>query len=142
MLRPFEPPRAAPSMRHKKLTPLPMRRTVEIDLTSNEWVYALHGDGGEFGGAALARIEEIGLDIGYTLTKRYRIVEDDPRSATTELEQSATLIRGDWQVRLECSTRLTSTAEDFVFTGELRALESGELFEARQWDLKIPRRLL
>jgi hypothetical protein len=129
-------------MQHKKLSPLPMRRTVEIDLTSNEWVYTLHGDGGEFGGAELARIEEIALDIGYTLTKRYRIVEDDPLSAVTEIDQTATLIRGDWQVRLESSTRLTSTAEDFVFTGELKALESGEPFESRQWELKIPRRLL
>ena len=38
-----------------------MRRRVEIDLTTNEMVYTLRGDGGELGGAALARLEDIDI---------------------------------------------------------------------------------
>ncbi len=141
-LRPFEPPMAAPGSLHKKLRHLPMRRTIEIDLASNEMVYTLRGDGGEFGGAALARIEEIGLDIGYTLTKRYRIIEDDALSAATELAQSATLTRGDWSVRLECRTRLTATADAFQFSGTVQTFEGAEPFASRDWTLAIPRKLL
>jgi hypothetical protein len=141
-LRPFEPPITAPGSTHKKLRHLPLRRTIEIDLASNEMVYTLRGDGGELGGAALARIEEIGLDIGYTLTKRYRIIEDDALSAATELAQSATLRRGDWSVRLECRTRLTATAETFQFSGTVQAFEGSEPFTARDWTLAIPRKLL
>jgi uncharacterized protein len=141
-LRPFEPPVAEPGSSHKKLRHLPLRRTIEIDLATNEMVYSLRGDGGEFGGAALARIEEIGLDIGYTLTKRYRIIEDDALSAATELAQSATLTRGDWSVRLECRTRLAATAEAFQFGGTVQAFEGSEPFASRDWTLAIPRKLL
>ena len=141
-LRPFEPPVAAPGSLHKKLRHLPMRRTIEIDLASNEMVYTLRGDGGELGGAALARIEEIGLDIGYTLTKRYRIIEDDALSAATELAQSATLTRGDWSVRLECRTRMAATADAFQFSGTVQTFEGTEPFAARDWTLAIPRKLL
>ena len=119
-----------------------MRRTIEIDLATNEMVYTLRGDGGEFGGAALARIEEIGLDIGYTLTKRYRILEEDALSAETELTQSATLTRGDWSIRLECRTRLTATSEAFQFSGDLQAFEGTAPFASRNWVLAIPRKLL
>jgi len=141
-LRPFDPPVAAPGSSHKKLRHLPMRRTIEIDLATNEMVYTLRGDGGELGGAALARIEEIDLDVGYTLTKRYRIIEDDALSAETELAQSSTLRRGDWSIRLECRTRLTATSEAFQFSGELQAFEGAAPFASRNWVLAIPRKLL
>ena len=119
-----------------------MRRTIEIDLASNEMVYTLRGDGGELGGAALARIEEIELDIGYTLTKRYRIIEDDALSAATELAQSATLTRGDWSIRLECRTRMAATADAFQFSGTMQTFEGAEPFASRDWTLAIPRKLL
>jgi putative CocE/NonD family hydrolase len=141
-LRRFDEPVSAPGTPHKKLRHLPMRRTIEVDLASNETVYTLYGDGGEFGGAALARIEEIGLDIGYTLMKRYRIMEDNPLSAQTELVQKATLTRDDWSVRLECRMRMSATAEAFQFSGDLEAFEGDEPFAARDWVLAIPRKLL
>jgi hypothetical protein len=119
-----------------------MRRTVETDLSTNEMVYTLHGDGGEFGGASLTRIEEIALELGYTLTKRHRIVEDDPLSAQTELAQTATLRREAWSTRIECRTRLTATADVFQFAADLEAFEGDKPFASRQWTLSIPRRLL
>ncbi len=138
----FEAPAASPTVGPKKLRPLPMRRSIEIDLAANEWIYTLYGDGGEFGGASLTRIEEIGLDIGYTLMKRYRIIENDPLSAETELIQSATMQRDDWSVRIECRMRMTSTAKAFQFTGDLQAFEGAQPFGARQWSMAIPRQLL
>jgi uncharacterized protein len=60
----FAPPLAAPGTRHRKLQHLDMSRRIEIDLTTNEMIYTL--EAGEFPGAALARIEEIDLDLGYT----------------------------------------------------------------------------
>jgi hypothetical protein len=141
-LRDFAPPLAAPGAQQKTLRHMAMRRRVEIDLTTNEMVYTLRGDGGELGGAALARIEEIDLDIGYTMMKRYRIIEDDPLSAQTELSQSATLRRDDWSIRVDCRTRLAVTAEAFQFTGDIEAFEGDAPFETRRWTLAIPRKLL
>jgi len=138
----FAPPASAPGTTHRKLRQIPMRRTVTIDLTTNEQVYTLKSDGGELEGASLARIEEINLDLGYTLSKRYRIIETDPLSAQTELFQSALLRRGGWSVRLVCQTRLGATSSMFLFSGDLVAYESDAEVEHKEWTIAIPRDLV
>lgn len=138
-LQPFDRPEAAPGSTHEKLMALPLRRTVEVDLLTNEMVYTMKSDGGEFDGASLARLEEIGLDIGYTMMKRYRIVETDPLSAQTEITQRALMRRGDWEVRLHCATRLSATETVFQFAGDLEAFEGDRPVSHRQWTLSIPR---
>lgn len=141
-LPPFEDPDAAPGTTHTTLRPLPMKRTIEVDLATNNIIYTLRGDGGEFGGAALAKIEEIDLELGYTLVRRYRIVEDDPLSACAELRQATSMRRGDWAVEIECLTKLTATSDEFHFECDVLAREGDELFARRQWTREIPRRLL
>ena len=120
----------------------PMRRTVEIDLSSNETLYTLRSDGGEFDGAVLARLDDIDLDIGYYLMKRYRMIEDDPLSASTELFQRTVLRRDDWSVRLVCRTRLTATEKHFQFSCDLETFEGDRPFLERSWALSIPRQLV
>ena len=141
-LLPFAPAFAAPGTVHKKLRHRPMRRSIEMDLASNELVYTLRSDGGDLDGAALVHIEEIGLDLGYSLLKRYRIIETDPLSAQAEFAQTALLRRDHWTVRLSCTTRLTATAEMFQFSGELVAHEGDVEVAHRDWVLAIPRGLL
>jgi putative CocE/NonD family hydrolase len=138
----FAPPESAPSAGARTLRPHPMRRRIEIDLATNEMVYTLSGDGGELGGASLARLEEIGLDLGYTMMKRYRIREGDPLSAETEFHQRALFRRDSWEVRIELRARLAAEAEAFRFTGDLEAFEGEDRFAERSWTLTIPRRLL
>ncbi len=141
-LRQFEEPVAAPGITHKKLRQLAMRRRLETDLTTNEVVYTLHSDAGEFGGASLARLEEIDLDLGYTLLKRYRIIENDPLSAQAEFDQTTLLRRGDWSVRIECRTRLAATVQAFQFTGDLVVYEGDEIVTRRDWVMAFPRALV
>ena len=141
-LRPFEEPDSAPGMQHKKLRQLPLRRVVEFDLTGDEVVYTVHSDGGEFGGASLARIEPIGMDLGYSLLRRHRISDTDPLSAVTEFEQRASMRRGDWSVRVESRTRLTATRETFQFSADVEAFVGDETFVKRSWQLKIPRNMV
>lgn len=138
----FLAPEAAPAAAATKLTPLPMRRTLEVDLTTNEMVYTLKSDAGEFGGASLARIEEIDLDLGYTLLKRYRILEDDPLSAETELVQTSQMRRGGWDINLSLTTRLRATESAFLFTGRLEAREGDETAFERDWTSSVPRYLV
>lgn len=137
-LRPF----AAPGALRKKLQQLPLRRVIEYDLTSNEAIYTVHSGGGEFGGASLARIEPIGMDLGYSLLRRHRISDTDPLSARTEFEQRAVLRRGDWSVRVESRTRLTATLEAFQFSADVEAFEGEETFAKRNWQLTIPRNMV
>ncbi|MCZ7596742.1 MAG: CocE/NonD family hydrolase [Gammaproteobacteria bacterium] len=141
-LREFEPPEAAPGTPHTKLRRMPMRRSIEIDLTTNEMVYTLRGDGGELAGASLARIEDIDLEIGYVITKRYRILEDDPLSAQTELVQQARFRRGDWTIRLECRSTLRATRDAFQFDCDLEAFEGEECVRRREFVRSIPRKLV
>jgi hypothetical protein len=139
---PFGRPEAAPSIEPKKLRLFPLKRTVENDRTTNETIYTLESDAGEFGGASLARIEAIDMDAGYRLRRQHRIRETDPLSASTELSQEVVLRRSEWSVRVAVRTRLTSTRDHFRFEGELQAFEGDETVSERRWDLDIPRALV
>ena len=138
-LRPFEPPVAAAGLPRKTLRELPLKRTIEIDLATNETVYTFQS--GEFG-AALARIEAIGMDLGSTFLKRHRISEYDPLSAQTEIVQRTTMRRRDWSVRIESRVRLSATRDAFQFGAELEAFEDDQPFAQRIWQLAIPRQLV
>ena len=135
-LRPFEPPLAAPGTRARTLRELPLKRTIETDLATHETVYTLQT--GEFG-AALARIEPIEMDLGYTFLKRHRISEYEPLSARTEVVQRTTMRRADWSVRIECRTHLAATRTLFQFSADLEAFEGDEPFARREWQVSIPR---
>ena len=138
----FQPPESAPGTPNTKLRRAPMRRTLEIDLTTREMVYTQHSDGGELEGAALARIEDIDLELGYEITKRYRILEDDPLSAQTELIQRCRFKRGEWSVRLECRSALTCTHDAFQFACDIEAYEGEDLVRHREFIQSIPRKLV
>jgi len=138
----FPPPERASGDSPVLLRPAPFRRRVERDLTSNEWIYTLESDGGELQGAALAHLEAIGLEVGHRLFRQHRIVENDPRTAHSELRQRTTLRRGSWAVRIESRTRLASSADSFHFSGLLDAYENDRCIFSRTWDEAIPRRLV
>jgi len=138
----FKEPESAPGTPHTKLRRAPMRRSLETDLTTNEMVYTLHSDGGELEGASLARIEDIDLEIGYSITKRYRILEDDPLSAKTELIQQSHFRRGDWAISVECRSTLTATHDAFQFDCHVEAYENDDPVRYREFIRTIPRKLV
>jgi hypothetical protein len=126
-------------MRRRTLRELPLKRTIEIDLATNETVYTFQS--GEFG-AALARIEAIGMDLGSTFLKRHRISEYDPLSALTEVVHKTIMRRKNWSVRIESRVRLGATRDAFQFSAELETFEDEEPFGQRSWQLTIPRQLV
>ena len=141
-LKPFESPAVAPGSTHKKILHLPLLRQITVNLATNEMVYTLKGDGGELSGAARARIEDIDLEIAYRMLKRYRIIEGDNTSAKTEFQQSAEFERGDWQVRIDCSTSLQCSEKHFQFSCDLKAYLNGLLFKERSWNEAVKREYL
>lgn len=140
-LPPFDPPEVAPGTAQKLMRPFPLRRTVELDLPTGEFIYTLSSDGGEFDGHAMARLEEIEMDLAYTFLKRHRIADGDPLSAKSEVEQSIRMQREDWSLRIVCRTRLTADIAAMHFTAELQAFEGNEQVKTRTWDVKVPRPL-
>jgi hypothetical protein len=141
-LRDFEPPEAASGSRHKPLRALPFRRVVDRDLTSDQVVYTLSSDGGEFGGHSLAHLEEIDMELGYSLVKRHRISESDPLTARSVIEQQISMRRGDWKIQVRSTMRVEAAVDHFHFTGELEAFEGDERAHEQKWDEKTPRKLL
>lgn len=141
-LRPFDAPERGPVSDHTPLEWAQAQRMVELDLATDETVYTTFGDGGDFGGAALARIEDIDLTIGYTIRRTFRIGEHDPLSARAEVEQKTIMRRGDWSVRIECRTALSADSENFRVQATMDAFESGGRISHREWDEIVPRRLL
>jgi uncharacterized protein len=141
-LPPFEAPLQAEGSETQKLRPIATKRRIEIDLATNEQVFTLSGDAGELEGASLAHLPDIGLDLGYTMHRVYRIHETDPQSAQAEFVQTALLRREGWDVRLTCRTHLTATASMFQFSGHLRAWLDDAPFLERHWTLSVPRQLL
>ena len=75
------------------------------------------------------------------LIDRYSIADDDPLSAQSTAERNILFVRGDWQVRLEATTTLTSTLEDFKVQTTFRAFEGDDLMDAKNWDSNFARDL-
>ena len=138
----FQAPESAPGTPSTKLRRAAMRRSIEIDLTTNEMVYTLRSDGGELEGATLARIVDIDLEVGYVITKRYRILEDDPLSAQTQLIQQAKFKRRDWVIRVESQSTLRSTHDAFQFDCHVEAFEGEESVRRCEFIQTIPRKLV
>ena len=141
-LRPFEPPERGPQMEPESLQTGEFRRAVERNLINNETRYQVYNEGGDFGGASLAYLEDIDLTVGYSVGKYYRTHEYDASNAEARITQFCVLERGDWSTQIECVCILSADAERFRLQATLIAHEGDELFCSREWDESIPRRLI
>ena len=130
------------SSTHTPLDPPSFKRVIERDLVSNEVVYRLVDEGGDLGTAAVVRIDEIDLELGHTVERQFRIDEQDPLSACTELSERMLMRRGDWEIRVEARTRLSATREHFVLQAWLTAQEGEAEVFAREWEERIERDLV
>jgi hypothetical protein len=70
---------------------------------------------------------------------RYAITEGEPLSASVAAERSLAMSRGDWRIRIETQSRMTSTATHFRLEDTLTAYEGDEQVFERTWDREIPR---
>jgi len=138
-LRPFGAPERGPSESRTRLRALDLDRRVEHDLTTNRTVCTTFSDGGELGGASLARVEAIDLELGYTILQRQRIDAHDPLSAEHEIEQRTRFRRGAWRVDVRSRVRLRATSDRFRLQAELDAYEGGARVYARSWDEELTR---
>ena len=139
----FPPPECGPEPRERQAAARAVPRKMERDLTTGETIHTLESDGGELGGAALAAIEAIDLNIGYRMVKTFRIGETDPLSARGELRaahhpQTRRLV--DPYRDRDLPRRRRPTPSRFVAT--LRAYEGEAEVFRRYWNESIPRDLL
>jgi hypothetical protein len=124
------------------LAPTSFTRSVEHDLVGNEVVYRLVDEGGDLGTAAVLRFEEIDLELGHSVERQFRIDEQDPLRASSEIVEHLMMRRGDWEVRVDARSLLQATREHFILHAWLSAVENDEEVFSREWQEKIARDLL
>jgi putative CocE/NonD family hydrolase len=130
------PPEAAPPWPHDVLRPASNRRVITEDQATGLVTLEIDDDFGEM------RDRDHGLTTGSRLSERWSIHPDDPLSARAEARWTQTLARGDWSVRTEAETTMTSDATTFRITGRLTAFEGERQVFVRDHDRTIPRGLL
>jgi hypothetical protein len=140
-LKPFESPERA-AAETTELRPAPLERIIERDRTTNETTYTIASGRGDLDGAKLTRIKAIGLEVGHTMRKHFRIGEEDPETAQAEILQKTWFRRGVWKTRVETRTRLSSSPDDFRLEAELTAYEDETLFFTRTWKHRMKRDLV
>jgi putative CocE/NonD family hydrolase len=90
----------------------------------------------------LVRIDRLGLELGTEGKFAFDITDDDPLSATAEMQRTETIQRDAWQVRIETRMRLSCTRDAFLLQASLRAWEGAREVCHREWDRSIPRDLV
>jgi predicted acyl esterase len=91
------------------------------------------------GDVRIERIDRIGLEVGIQSRSQFHVEENDPLSAVAKLRRTQTMSGDAWQIRVETQIRLSSTDNDFLLHGGLRAWEGANEVCRREWDRSIPR---
>jgi putative CocE/NonD family hydrolase len=90
----------------------------------------------------LVCIDRLGLELGTEGKFAFDITDDDPLSATAEMQRTETIQRDAWQVRIETRMRLSCMRDAFLLQASLRAWEGASEVCHREWDRSIPRDLV
>jgi hypothetical protein len=93
-------------------------------------------------GSGRSLIRDTGLITYSQGYETYGVMPDDVTSAVGETRWIYALERGDWKMRSETETRLTSDREDFIIEARMRAWEGDDLVHEETWDERIPRNLV
>ena len=113
-----------------------MNRTERLIASDGTHVLATFDDFGA------SRDLEHGLESGSHVEQRYSIHPDDPLSARHEARWRYEFRRGDWSVRIDSESVMTSDADSFHLAREVTAREGNTVVIARSWEEEIPRGLL
>lgn len=130
---PFGPPEGASPLPRTRLQPNQHDWRVIRDLDTDVATLEVVDDRG------LHRLDDIGLTTGMQGREWYSTQGDDFNSARGETRWTCRLERGDWRVKTETCTVLTSDAENFYVQADLDAYEGGQRVFCRTFEATIPR---
>jgi len=91
----------------------------------------------DLGGAS--RLVAIELDTSDSSHTVYSIVEGDPLSAAVHFRAISGMGRGDWSMRSQVTSSMTSDRESFHVETRLEVHEGDERVFSREWKFAIPR---
>jgi uncharacterized protein len=85
------------------------------------------------------RLDDIGTTLTLTRTRRNTIVDDQPLSAVSTVDFTATYRRGEWDAVIEATVEQRCDADDFFVVGTLTTRDSGDVFAQRRVEQRVPR---
>jgi uncharacterized protein len=88
------------------------------------------------------KLNATGSEIYVAGRELLEIRDDDPTSARIETHLAEGYSRGDWDVRVEATLRMSLTRTDLLLRGEIKAFDGGRESFVKLWDRTIPRRFL
>ncbi|MGB0843438.1 MAG: CocE/NonD family hydrolase [Alphaproteobacteria bacterium] len=132
----FEEPEAAAPWAIETLRPAGNKRRTELDAQSGQTCLHIYDDFGQ------VKDLDHGLITGGIARETWSIDPADPLSAKGDAHWSQTLERGDWSVRTETYSSMTSDAQNFYLTARIEAFEGEELVFGKDLQKTIKRDLV
>jgi putative CocE/NonD family hydrolase len=137
----FQPSAHGPLARTTRVAPAQYKREMNIDLVTGVATFVSDAEGGLFGEGAV-RYDELGTTINHCLRRELTIDADNPLSARYRLVQSYDLHRQTTRFRIETTTEMSSTPDDFKLSGKLDVFADGMRVTGREFTEVIARDLL
>lgn len=135
-LRPFLPPEAAPPLEKEVLEEPEEYWHIIEDARSGMMEMRLAEGGGT------VRINGNNLITRSQGYETYQVMPGEIGSAVGRARWHYGLERGDWKIRSETETTLTSGRDDFIVKAWIRAWEGETLVHEEEWHERIPRALV
>lgn len=127
---------AEPSTQVSMLTKPDQKWEVLRDLAKDQSTLRVVVDNGR------RRLEEIDLTIEDRTEEKYSIINDHLDTVRGETTNFTVLERGDWKIRTDTHTVLTSDKDHFYIHAKLDAYEGEARIFSKNWNEKIPREML
>lgn len=129
----FGEPEGAPPLPRTLIEPEHHNWRVIRDLAKDESTLEVTNDKGVY------RLDEIDLEVQNKSVERYTYQADDFESVRGETQTILGFKRGNWEVRTETRTVLTSSATHFHLLADLDAYQGDKRVYCQSWDQTIPR---
>lgn len=131
----FLPAETTPPLALDVLRPADVDRQINESLISGRKSMILSFDSGR------VRFPDHHLIMEDVAEHRYTVTGDDPLSAEVVCTHLFAFEREDWRVRIETTSRMSSTATEFVVENDIFAFEGEQLVVEKRLVKKIPRDL-
>ena len=132
-LAPFSPPEMAAPLVLTRTRKGRREREIHEDATTGETTFTIHRDRGA------VHLHDIDLTVDGGATERFPITEGDPLSARADVTWRYRMTRGEWDIRTESRTILTSSKDLFHLRAWLDAFEGETRVFAKNWSFDIRR---
>src|SRR5580698_2125217 len=73
--------------------------------------------------SGVVRINRLGLELGGEREFRSGLANEDPISTFVEMNQTQTMARDDWRIRIQTFMRISCTTDAYMLQATLRAWE-------------------